>query len=132
MKRSPLRRGIGLQRRTRLNPVSKRRLSLAPERTKVRLAVLRRDGGCCGEGVPGVPHGGIGDRLPLEVHELAGGSRRHETFIDAGWAVAVCPQTHGWIDDFPAEAERVGLRLASWETDPTVAQIRRIQAGGIR
>lgn len=132
MKRSPLRRGIGLQRRTRLNPVSKRRLSLAPERTKVRLTVLRRDDGCCGEGIPGVPHGGIGDRLPLEVHELAGGSRRHETFLQPEFCVSVCPQTHDWVNAFPAEAERVGLRLASWETDPTVARVRRIQAGGIR
>lgn len=93
---------------------SKRRRREEPQRAEVRRVVLERDQGCEAEGIEGVPHGPIPGRAPLEVHELRRGSARRESYLEPGWCLAVCAQSHDWITEHPNEAERRGLALRSW------------------
>lgn len=119
MKRTALKRGSkGLQRKTRMKARSARRTDEASHRSIVRLEVIDRDRGCVAEGIPGVPHGQIGGRAPLEVNELQRGVARSSTYLDPAWCIALCPMAHDWVTDHPDEAKRRGLQVPPWQNEP--------------
>jgi 5-methylcytosine-specific restriction endonuclease McrA len=93
----------------------KRRLE-AGEREHVRLAVIRRDGGCVAirRGAPGPCRSPWADRPELEVHEVKSRGRGG-SYLDPGNCVAVCQSHHDWITEHPVEARDLGLLIHSWE-----------------
>ncbi len=125
-RRAPLRTTSRL-RRTPLRPISKKRKEQLPERQKVIDEVIARDGGCVAEGLPGVPHGPLPDRKPLEVHELKRGSGRASAWLDADWCIALCPQAHDWVTENIPEAKLLGLAVSAFadEAERDEAAARR-------
>lgn len=113
---------------------SAKRAATNTARAAVRHFAIDRDRGCVAEGIDSVPHGRIGDRAWLDVHELAGGSRRHETFLLVEWTICLCPLTHDWVTEHPLAAERRGLRLPSYADDGLLeeaALLRSLWARGV-
>lgn len=106
MKRSPLRRGGPLRRRTRLAPMSAKRRASMPARAEVREAVFRRDGGCVlaiWADLAGPCFG------PLTFH--------HRRKASAGGAyseangLTLCARHNGWVEDAPSAARELDPRL---------------------
>jgi len=114
MKRGePLKRNKGLDRgtselkRTRLQPMSKKRRSEAAERRAVVAEAHARDGGRCvaADLVPHVTCWG-----PLDGDEIVKRSARPGGHLDAANVQGLCRAHHSWKDDHPIDAARVGLR----------------------
>lgn len=117
-----------------MSPVSPKRRSLRPERDRTRDAVIERDGGCCGEGLPGVPHDHpVGRPWTLEVHELRRGAMRSTDFVNPDACIALCPAAHEFATTagYPEPARRLGLVLHGWES-LSEARPRRLANGGVR
>ena len=106
---------------------SKRRRAELQERHQVRLTVIARDKGCAARGIPGVPHGAIGGRAPLEVHELKRGAHRSEVYLDPDWCLALCPASHDWVTENPQAAIEAGLALPGWAGPEELAEAKRIR-----
>lgn len=124
-RRTPLRPGEGNLggprrplRRTRLQPVSRKRLDQAPARAAVRALVIARQGGRCGA-IGLIDHrcASFPGRQALEVHEVvsrgAGGD-----WLDPANCVALCPVAHDLVTANPALGYAVGLRRR-WSHDGT-------------
>lgn len=108
MKRSPLRR------RSRLSPVSPKRVAIRDERREFVAQVLATRRWC--EACP-ILHGPYGEVRPAsDVHELVRRSQGSPIVpsqgLELGDVLAVCRGCHHWIGDNPAEAVRLGL--ARW------------------
>jgi hypothetical protein len=115
VKRSPLRRGKPLERRTALarsrKPIpqmSARRRSELPAREECRQQVLERDGYRC-------LFPGCGSTEHLEVHEVRGGPDRAKTYLTVSACRTLCHAHNGWVHDHPEEAHALGLWRWSWE-----------------
>lgn len=109
---TPLSRGAGPKRRTRLRPFSDRRASERDKRKEVVAAVLERDGHRCQATAihPGQPCWG-----PLDVHEVIPRSAWRDGYLRAENALTVCRRAHEAIGDSPALAHSLGLHGMSWE-----------------
>lgn len=104
MKRTPLARTAGLRRRTRLAPVSARRLAERPARAAVVAAVHARDRTCRAKDLwPEVACGG-----PLDVHEPLTRARGGN-YLDPDQCVLLCRRHHDRVDEDPVRATVLGL-----------------------
>lgn len=134
-RKTPLRSKAGLKRTGRLRPMSKKRKAEMPARADTRSTVLARDRGCVADDMVHVlmadgrrvtvPHGQIGGRAPLEVHEIRGGADRSTTYLEPDWCIALCPVAHDWIGSHRDDAVELGL-LARIKTPEALA------AAGVR
>ena len=102
-------------RRTRLRPVSQKRLDERDERDAVRETVLRRQMfRCAAPSAFGLRCGGR-----LEVHELQGRGVRPGGHLDEANCIALCATHHRYVTDHPSAARIAGLRFESWEELPS-------------
>lgn len=124
MKRSPLNRGTSQLKRTKLNPMSKRRkasvLNNRGWRHEMRLqpCALRSWSPCSG--------------LP-DIHEILRRSAFRNSEGHPELCVPLCRRHHQIDDDDPILAERLGIRIPRWayDLDPegTVAWCAETRAG---
>lgn len=106
MKRTPIRRE------------SEKRAGERREREQVAARARARDRGCVVErmvpdGLPGPwdePCGG-----PLDAHEVIPRSAWPGGHLVLDNVRTVCRQHHRWVDNYPDDAERVGLHGRSWQ-----------------
>lgn len=122
-----MKRGGRLRRVTPLRSVSEKRRRDQRVRSDVRQVVLARDRRCVAEGIPGIPHGHLPGRQPLEVHELARGAGRNTAWLDASWCIALCPVAHDWVTAHPRDAQLKGLAVPSHSSG-----VRVKEAGALR
>lgn len=107
MKRTELRRGTSELKRTRIQPVSKKRQREAPTRRAVVAEAHSRDGYRCvaADVVPEVKCWG-----PLDGDEIVKRSARPGGHLDASNVQGLCRAHHDWKDTHPLDAARRGLR----------------------
>jgi hypothetical protein len=111
VKRTPLRRTVGLtsrtplHRRTGVNPVSKRRQAERPQRDSCRAIVLERDGTCRYPGCRAES---------TDVHELHRGAGRHADYLDPESCRGMCRPHHDFVSLNPNAARELGLALRNW------------------
>jgi hypothetical protein len=97
--------------RTRIKPVSDKRLAEREERDAVRETTLRRAGfRCQAAGAFGILCGGH-----LDVHELQGRGVRPGGHLDDTNTIALCRIHHSYVTDHPQDAHDAGLLRWSWE-----------------
>ena len=118
MKRSPiqrkteLKRGKPPQRKTRINPVSKKRAKLNQARRKFVEGFLAANPRCqAGTLITPIDHRHRCGRWSVDVHEVVTRARGG-SILDPHNCRAICRLCHDWIHDNPADATEVGL-LAS-------------------
>jgi len=98
-------------KRTRLKPVSAKRLAEREQRAEVREVTLRRAGYRCeAPSAFGLRCGGV-----LDVHETFPRGANPGSHLDSTITVALCRIHHSYVTDHPQEAHDVGLRHWSWE-----------------
>jgi 5-methylcytosine-specific restriction endonuclease McrA len=116
MKRSGIKRGKPLERRSRLRPVSRKRRKELKQWDAVRAETRERDGDTCQAAhlVPQVPCYG-----PLEPHHIAKRSTSPAGIYDPENVVWICHQHHSWVSVNQLEANGVGLHRSSWEYKAT-------------
>lgn len=108
-RKTPLKQGKPLERKTRLAPVSKRRRQVQRQRVEmVKTELAKRE--LCEAGTM-IYHGGHHNRcegLSVELHEpltrARGGS-----ILEPANTVAVCRCCHDWIHNHPTAATELGL-----------------------
>lgn len=101
-------------KRTRLNPVSAKRLAEREQRAAVRETTLRRAGfRCQAPGAFGLPCYGR-----LEVHETFPRGPNPGSHLDSTVTMVLCSTHHNFVTDHPQEAHDAGLRHWSWERPP--------------
>jgi hypothetical protein len=101
-------------RRTRLRPVSDKRLAEREQRDDVRETTLRRAMfRCQAPGAFGIRCSGVPD-----VHELQGRGVRPGGHLDPANCVALCRRHHDHVTTHPQDARIAGLRYESWEQLP--------------
>lgn len=103
MKRSPMKRGKGLRRKTRLKGRSAKKAALDEVRAGVLLELIAERGNGCEAGIEEVCR-----HVANDGHEVLtrgrGGSPTDKTNIRL-----VCRQCHDWIHTHPVEATERGL-----------------------
>ena len=109
MKRTPLKRGGPLVRRTPLRSVSPKRAKVQRQRrTMVREELTRRELCEAGATIRFGGHRSLCAGLAVDLHEpltrARGGS-----ILDPANTVAVCRSCHDWIHAHPAAAASIGL-----------------------
>lgn len=103
-------------KRTRLRPVSDKRLAEREQRDAVRETTLRRAGfRCQAPGAFGLRCGGS-----LDVHEVFTRGTCPGSHLDDSATMALCRTHHRYVTDNPQAAHDAGLRYWSWER-PTSA-----------
>lgn len=91
-------------KRTRLKPMSAKRVSEVEQRRQVVDTVIRRDGACTArQRVPAVECWG-----PLAGHEPLPRSRGGD-YLDPEQVIALCAAHHQWVHEHPNAARVVGL-----------------------
>lgn len=100
-------------KRSRLNPMSKKRRASLGERERVRLEVFQRDGGCqLAWAVSAIP----ACAGPLTVHHLLkasqGGPYHPENLV------VLCAFHNGWVEDNPKHAYEFGLVIRRGDPRP--------------
>ena len=108
MKRSPLRRGTSVLRRTRLRRASDKTIARADADREWRTAILERHGGWCF--LRGVDPGTF-DHCggPVDAHHIAAKGRWPELRHVLSNGVALCRMHHEWVHNHPREARALGL-----------------------
>ncbi len=102
-------------KRSRLRPVSDKRLAERDERNVVREIALRRAMyRCSAPGAFGIRCAG-----PIDVHELQSRGVRPGGHLDPDNCIALCRAHHEHVTTHPAQARIAGLRYESWEQLPT-------------
>lgn len=92
-------------KRSRLNPISKKRRGLLAERKVVREFVLARDNGCVGRPlVSWVDCAG-----PIDVHEVVRRSQDSTAWLNPDLCISICRAHHDWTHDNPGVAYQIGL-----------------------
>jgi hypothetical protein len=117
MKRSGIKRGTkGLERRTRLRPVSQKRRAELAKWAAVKADTLMRDAGICQAAhlVPQVACWG-----PLDPHHIAKRSTTPQARLDPDNIVWLCRRHHDMVDLDQLAAQRLGLHRPSWEYKAT-------------
>lgn len=99
-------------RRSRIKPVSAKRLAERDARDEVRETTFRRAGFRCQ-----APDGQFGIRCSgsLECHEKFTRGTTPGSHLDDSVTVALCHAHHAYVTSHPVEAHAVGLRAWSWE-----------------
>ena len=101
-------------KRTRMKPVSEKRLAERDERAAVRETTLRRAGfRCQAPGAFGLRCAG-----DLDVHETYPRGANPGSHLDPVVTMALCRTHHRYVTDHPQEAHDAGLRHWSWERPP--------------
>lgn len=102
----PLPKGKPMDRRTRVNPMSKRRRGERDERQTVREEAMRGAGHACSARaiVPELPCRG-----PLDVDEVAGRGRYPGGHLDPSNVQVLCRAHHNWKHANPLAARERGL-----------------------
>jgi hypothetical protein len=98
-------------KRTRIKPVSEKRLAERDVRAAVRETTLRRAGFRCQ--APG--EFGLRCSGPLDCHETYTRGTTPGSHLDDTITIALCRTHHSYVTDHPAEAHAAGLRAWSWE-----------------
>lgn len=101
-------------KRSRLRPVSAKRLAEANEREAVRERALSRAGFRC------QAPGAFGLRCygRLEVHETFPRGPNPGSHLDDSVTMVLCHTHHRYVTDHPREAHDAGLRHWRWERPP--------------
>jgi hypothetical protein len=122
VKRTPLKRTTALARgtsqlkRTRLNPVSKRRSSKQRARREFVLEVLARHRYCeAGHLILSVDDRHRCQVYSTDVHEVKTRARGGD-ILDYANVKAVCRACHDWVHYHPAVATNLGLLASQYET----------------
>lgn len=111
-RRTPLKRGGPIERKTRIRPVSKKREALNRARRDFVAGFLAAHPRCqAGPLVMPVDHRHRCDLWSCDVHEVVTRARGG-SILDADNCRAICRACHDWIHSHPADATTVGL-LAS-------------------
>jgi len=117
MKRTPL------KRKTRLNPVSKKRRGLTKARQDTRRIVLDRDMNRCQAQlmVAGCTF------HATDVHEIKSRARGG-SIVDVNNCISLCRSCHSWLTTHPAMAERFGFSVPAWADDAMMRAAERTRA----
>lgn len=108
-RRTPLARGAGPQRRTRLNPVSEKRRKVSSERRRFVHNVLNDRPRCeAGALVRIHDRGHRCFGYSTDVHEVLTRARGGD-ILDPENVRAICRRCHDWIHEHPAAALELGL-----------------------
>jgi hypothetical protein len=99
------------KRKTRLKTESAKRRAQRRERAKVVEQTNRTYGVCAMMRHATKCHG------RLETHELVGGSRRAQTYLDAKVTINLCSFHNGWVEANPSWAYRLGMKVKGWVYD---------------
>jgi hypothetical protein len=92
-------------KRSRQNPISKKRRAQLAERKQVREFVLARDNGCIGAAlVSWVPCAG-----PIDVHEVVRRSQDSTAWLNPELCVSLCRAHHDYTHHNPGVAYQIGL-----------------------
>jgi hypothetical protein len=109
-------------KRSRINPVSKKRSEAIPERQELRRIQLSRKPHCEAR------IDNICQRRATDVHEVINRSQRSTAWLEPELFVSLCRSCHAMVTINPDFANRHGLHLSSWqfneETMTLAAQIR--------
>jgi len=108
-RRTPLARGAAPQRRTRLNPVSKKRQALNRARREFVAGLLAQRPRCeAGALILPVDHRHRCAVWSVDVHEVVTRARGGD-ILDPDNCRAICRACHDWIHGHPADATTLGL-----------------------
>jgi hypothetical protein len=102
-------------KRSRIKPVSDKRIAEKDARAIVRETTLRRAMfRCQAPGVFGIRCAGT-----LDVHEIYPRGPNPGSHLDHTITIALCRAHHSYVTDHPQDAHDAGLRSWSWERDLT-------------
>lgn len=111
-RKTPLAKSASPLKRTRINPVSKKRQDEKPERDKVREAVLKRDDFTCqARGITDGPD----CWGPLDIDEIISRARMPGGHLNIDNCQVLCRGHNLYKEDDPLWALRHGLAKNSWE-----------------
>ena len=107
-------------KRSRIKPVSDKRLAESDARWECRNEVMKRANYRCQapDDAFGVPHGG-----PLDVDEKAGRNVYPGGHLDPDACQLLCRAHHQAKHSFPDLARRLGLRTDSWDMSGVPSKI---------
>lgn len=97
-------------KRSRINPVSKKRREQIPQRSALREAQLRRRPDCearlsnC-------------TRKATDVHEIINRSQRSTSWLEPELFVSLCRSCHQWVTEHPLWSKRHGFTLSAVHSD---------------
>jgi len=104
-------------KRSRVNPVSKKRRDQREARDECRRVVLARDLVCRGFGKTPVEC----RRIVTDVHELGRGAYRQSCWLDPDLCIGLCHWCHRWVTDNPQAAVEAGLAMWGWQIEELLA-----------
>lgn len=114
LRRTPLARGKGPSRETRVRPVSVKRQEATPVRRNVVALLLAEYPRCQARWLcDGAPAQDVHERLS----RARGGSI---TDLEQSHAITACRPCHTWLTDHPGLATRRRLLLSQWHTCPPI------------
>jgi hypothetical protein len=117
-----LTRSSALTARTKVQPVSRKRVGEAPARLVVREETARRANWKCEAGEMAFGLACSGD---FDCHEIIQRSVRPGSHLEIELTSYVCRQHHSAVDLFPDEANRLGLLFKSWQYEEAVERRAR-------
>lgn len=112
-----------LKRKTRINPVSKKRARSAPIRRKLVAQQLERIPYCEASLI------GVGCTFTaVDCHEIVPRGRRPDAHLDPALFVSLCRICHAWLTAHPDYATRHALMLGATATPDEVEKARYIRS----
>ena len=107
MRRLPL---VILLKRSRINPVSKKRRKAIPERQRLRAEQLSQSPWCeaCLDGCK---------LTASDVHEVINRSQRSTSWLESQFFVSLCRNCHAWVTTHPIWSRHHGYTLSAYQSE---------------